>query len=152
MSDIFEKGVKIRAARAAAEVTRDTEEYVSSMRLALEGVQASNADIALSLRNEMIELQRNTGEALLSLTAEISALVTAIGAIEPVVVNVPETQLKLEQQPVTLNLPKSAIQVNVPDMKIPEPQVVIQGPERKIPKRLVIQHSDGTKATIKLED
>lgn len=145
---IFETAVQIRSAR---EATREVEDYVSSMRLALEGVQASNVDIVRTLRDEMIELQKKTAEALLSLTAEISELVAAIGAIEPVVVNVPETVLSLEQQPPIINIPKSAIQVKVPAIKIPEPQVVIQGSERKLPKRLKIKHSDGTSSSVELE-
>ena len=146
--NILDTGIQIRHAREAA---RAVDDYVGSMRLALEDVQASNVDMVRKLRDEMVELQQNTAEALLSLTAEISELVTALGAIEPVVVNVPETQLKLEQQPVTINLPKSAIRVDVPAIEIPEPQVVIQGPERQLPKRLKIKHTDGTMSTIEFE-
>ena len=148
-NDILETGIKIRHAREAA---RAVDDYVGSMRLALEDVQASNVEMVRKLRDEMVELQQNTAEALLSLTAGISELVTAIGAIEPVVVNVPETQLKLEQQPVTINLPKSAIQVKLPDIEIPEPQVVIQGSEKKMPKQLKIKHSDGTFSTIEFKE
>ncbi len=145
---ILDAAIQIRAGREAA---REVDDYVSSMRMALEGVQASNVDIVRTLRDEMIDLQRKTAEALLSLTAEISELVTALGAIEPVVVNVPETTIQLEQQPVTLNLPKSAIQVKVPDIEIPEAQVVIQESERRLPRRLKIKHSDGTSSSVELE-
>ncbi len=142
---IFETGIKIRHAREAG---RAVDDYVGSMRLALEDVQASNVDMVRALRDEMVELQQKTAEALLSLTAEISELVAVLAAVEPVVVNVPETVLSMEQQPAIINLPKSAIQVKMPDIKIPEPQVVIQESERKLPKRATVKHSDGTMSTI----
>ena len=146
---ILETGIKIRHAREAA---RAVDDYVGNIRLALEDVQASNVDMVRALRDEMVELQQKTAEALLSLTAEISELVKAIAAIEPVVVNVPETVLSMEQQPAIFNLPKSAIQVKMPAIKIPEPNVVIQESERKLPKRLQIQHSDGTVSKIEFKE
>ena len=145
--EILEAGIKIRHAREAA---RAVDDYVGSMRLALEDVQASNVDMVRALRDEMVELQRGTAEAILSLTTGISDLVAAIAAIE-IVVNVPETVLSMEQQPAIINLPKSAIQVKMPAIKIPEPHVVIQESERKLPKRLKINHSDGTKSTVDIE-
>ena len=67
--------------------------------------------------------------------------------VEPVVVNVPETILQLEQQPITVNVPKSAVQ-SKPVINMPEPKVVIDRPESKLPKGLRIKHSDGTQATV----
>lgn len=142
--EILETGIKIRHAREAA---RAVDDYVGSMRLALEDVQSSNVEMVRRLRDEMVELQRNTTEAILSLTSEISDLVAVLAAVEPVVVNVPETTVQLEQQPVTVNVPKSAVQ-NKPVINLPEPTVVIDKPESKLPKSLRINHSDGTQSTI----
>ena len=147
---ILETGIKIRHAREAA---RAVDDYVGSMRLALEDVQASNVDMVRALRDEMVEVQTKTLElqqAMIDQVAELVALLTD-RLSEPLVVNVPETQLKLDQQPVNINIPKSAIQVNLPDIKIPEPKVVIQKSERQLPKQLKIKHADGTFATIEFK-
>ena len=148
--EIFETGIKIRHAREAA---RAVDDYVGSMRLALEDVQTSNVEMVRALRDEMVEVQNKTLElqqALIDQIAELVALLTD-RLSEPLVVNVPETQLKLDQQPVTINIPKSAIQVKIPDIKIPEPQVVVQESERKLPKQRTIKHSDNTTSTIEFK-
>ena len=142
--EIFETGIQIRHAREAA---RAVDDYVGSMRLALEDVQASNVEMVRALRDEMVELQQKTAEALLSLAGEISGLVAAIAAIEPVVVNVPETTVQLEQQPVVVNVPKSAVQ-SKPVINLPEPKVVIDRPESNLPKKVIIRHSDKTQSVI----
>ncbi len=148
---ILETGIKIRHAREAA---RAVDDYVGSMRLALEDVQASNVEMVRALRDEMVEVQRKTLElqqAMIDQMADLVALLAdRLG--EPPVVNVPQTQLTMEQQPPIINIPKSAIQEKMPVIKIPEPTIVIQESERKLPKRLKIQHSDGTVSTIELKE
>jgi len=145
--EIFETGIKIRHAREAA---RAVDDYVGSMRLALEDVQTSNVEMVRALRDEMVEVQRETLESQQAMIEQIAELVSLLTdrLSKPLVVDIPQTQLTMDQQPVVINIPKSAIQVNVPDIKIPEPQVVIQESERKLPKRLTIKHSDGTISTI----
>ena len=141
---ILDTAIQIRSQRG---VGKAVEDYVGAMRLALEDVQSTNVEMVRRLRDEMVELQQQNAEALLALTEGISDLVSAIAAIEPVVVNVPETILQLEQQPVTVNVPRSAVQ-SKPVINLPEPKVVIDRPESKLPKSLRIKHSDGTQSTI----
>lgn len=84
------------------------------------------------------------------------------------VVNIPEAVLKLEQQPVTVNVPELRPVVNVPEsqsvvnlpemvvnlpqlastVNVPEAQVHV---ESKLPKMVVIEHSDGTQSRIRFE-
>ncbi len=147
MSDnnrILDTAIQIRSSREAAQAVG---EYMGSMRLALEDVQASNVEMVRKLRDEMVELQQKNADALLALTEGISELVTVLAAVEPVVVNVPETTVQLEQQPVTVNVPRSAVPIQ-PVINLPEPKVVIDRPESKLPKSLRIKHSDGTQSTI----
>lgn len=144
---ILDTAIQIRSKREAA---RAVEDYVGSMRLALEDVQTSNVEMVRALRDEMVEVQTKTLEsqqAMIDQMAELVALLTD-RLSEPLVVNVPETQLTMDQQPVNINVPKSAIQVKIPAIKIPEPKVVIQGPERQLPKGFKIKHADGTFATV----
>ena len=148
---ILETGIKIRHAREAA---RAVDDYVGSMRLALEDVQSSNVEMVRALRDEMVEVQTKTLEsqqAMIEQMAELVALLTD-RLSEPFVVDIPQTQLTMEQQPVTINLPKSAIEVKMPPIEIPEPKIVIQGPERKLPKKLTIRHSDNTMSTIEFKE
>ena len=147
---ILETGIKIRHAREAA---RAVDDYVGSMRLALEDVQASNVDMVRALRDEMVEVQTKTLESQQAMIDQMAELVTLLTdrLSEPLVVNVPETQLTMEQQPPIINIPKSAIQVKIPPIKIPEPKVVIQESERKMPKGFKIKHADGTFATIEFK-
>lgn len=141
---ILDAAIEIRTQR---EVGKAVHDYVGSMRLALEDVQSSNVEMVRRLRDEMVELQQKNAEALLSLTEGISELVAAIAAIEPLVVNVPETILQLEQQPVNINLPRSVVQ-SKPVINLPEPTVVIDRQESQLPKSLRINHSDGSRSTI----
>ncbi len=141
---ILDTAIQIRSQREAAKAVHD---YVGSMRLALEDVQATNVEMVRKLRDQMVELQQQNAEGMLSLTEAISDLVAAIAAIEPVVVNVPETTIQLEQQPVVVNVPKSAVN-SKPVINLPEPKVVIDRQESKLPKNLRINHSDGTQSTI----
>ena len=148
--EIFETGIKIRHAREAA---RAVDDYVGTMRLALEDVQASNVGMVRALRDEMVEVQAKTLEsqqAMIDQIAELVALLTD-RLSEPLVVDVPQTQLTMEQLPPVINIPKSAIQVKFPVIKIPEPTVVIQGAERQLPKLLKIKHADGTMSTVELK-
>jgi len=82
------------------------------------------------------------------------------------VVNIPEAVLRLEQQPVTVNVPEMRPVVNVPEsqsvvnlpemvvnlppstVNVPEAQVHV---ESKLPKMVVIEHSDGTQSRIRFE-
>ena len=148
--EILETGIKIRHAREAA---RAVDDYVGSMRLALEDVQASNVDMVRALRDEMVEVQTKTLESQQAMIDQIAELVALLAdrLSEPTIVNVPQTQLTMEQLPPVINIPKSAIQVKFPAINIPEPTVVIQGPERKLPKRLKIKHSDGTFSSVEFE-
>ncbi len=141
---ILDTAVEIRTKRVLAEVVDD---YAGSIRMALEEVQTTNVEMVRRLRDEMVELVQKQADGLLSLTEGIADLVAVIAAIEPVVVNVPETVLQLEQQPVVVNVPKSAVQSN-PVINLPEPKVVIDRQESKLPKSLRIKHSDGTQSTI----
>lgn len=142
---IFDTAVQIRNARQAS---RSVDTFLGSMRLALEKVQPENIETVRQLHDEMVELQQKTAETLLSLTMEISDLVAVLTAVKPVVVNVPETVLQLEQQPVTVNVPKATpVQVN-PVINVPPAQVVIDKPASNVPKRAMITHSDGTTSTV----
>ncbi len=145
--EILEAGIKIRHAREAAHAVND---YVGSMRLALEDVQTSNVEMVRALRDEMVEVQTKTLESQQAMIEQIAELVALLTdrLSEPLVVDIPQTQLTMDQQPVVINIPKSAIQVKIPDIKIPEPQVVIQESESKMPKRLTIKHYDGTMSSI----
>jgi len=147
---ILEAGIKIRHAREAA---RAVDDYVGSMRLALEDVQASNVGMVRKLRDEMVEVQTKTLESQQAMIDQVAELVALLAdrLSEPLVVNVPQTELKMDQQPVTINIPKSAIEVKMPAINIPEPHVVIQGAERKLPRRLKIKHSDGTSSSVEFE-
>ncbi len=148
---ILEAGIEIVHARHAAKAVND---YMGRMRLALEDVQASNVDMVRALRDEMVEVQTKTLEsqqAMIDQVAELVALLTD-RLSEPLVVNVPQTQLTMDQQPAIINIPTSAIQVKMPDIKIPEPTVVIQESERKLPKGFKIKHTDGTFATVEFKE
>ncbi len=148
--EILETGIKIRHAREAA---RAVDDYVGSMRLALEDVQASNVEMVRALRDEIVEVQTKALESQQALIDQVAELISLLGdrLSEPPVVNVPQTQLTMEAAPVTFNVPKSAIQVKIPAIKIPESKVVIQESERKMPKGLKIKHSDGTFATVEFQ-
>ncbi len=141
---VLEKAVEVRTERVAAQVVDD---YVGSIRLALEEVQTTNVEMVRRLRDEMVELVQKQADSLLSLTEQIAELVAAMAAVEPLVVNVPETVLQLEQQPVVVNVPKSAVQ-SKPVINLPEPTVVIDRQESKLPKIVKIKHSDGSQSTI----
>ena len=144
---IFDTALQIRHAREASKAVDD---YVGNMRLALQDVQASNVDMVRDLRDEMVELQTKSTEAVLSLAERISELVEVLANVEPIVVNVPETNLTLEAAPVNVTLPKPPATIK-PVINVPAPKVVIEKPEKpesKMPKSLRIKHSDGTQSTI----
>lgn len=143
---------QITATALAIRSARTMEDYVGTVQNATKlAVDQSNTDGLDSLRDEIIELQERSLELQESLVSAVVEMVAAFRDAVPLVVNVPETNLTMQQQPVTVNLPKAApVQVK-PVIKVPAPKVVIDKKEHKVPKRATITHSDGTTSIIKIE-
>jgi len=155
---IFNAALAVRSARAV-------DDYVGSIRMAHQEMQQTTIETTQALRDEMAErqlqtsemqlqtseMQERTLEAMQAMIDQMAQLMTFLAdrLSEPVVVNLPETRLRMDQQPVTVNVPKAVIQVN-PVINAPKPSVVIEKAESKLPKRITIKHSDGTQSTIEI--
>ncbi len=148
---IFNAALAVRSARGV-------HDYIGFSRMAVEQMQQANVESNEILRNDTIarqeqalEAQQQTLEAMQAMIDQMAQLMTFLTdrLSEPVVVKIPETRLTMDQQPITVNVPKTTVQVN-PVVTIPEPSVVIEKSESKLPKRLTIKHSDGTQSTIEI--
>ena len=135
---LLNDAVMIRTARAVDDSLRNIE---SARRLALDQAQ----DDMAQMREDMIEMQREAVEAQRRLIEQMTELLSFFREFlpNPVQVNVPETRLTLTQQPVTVNVPKAAIEFR-PNVTVPE--III--PDRPPPSRALIKHSDGTQSTV----
>lgn len=141
---VTETAFAIRSARAV-------EDYVGTVQKATKlAVDQSNTEGLDSLRAEIIELQERSLEVQEKLVSAIADMVASLRDAGPLVVNVPETKLTMQQQPVTVNVPKVAPVRVAPVIKVPQTKVVIEKAEKKIPKRAVIKHSDNTTSTIEI--
>ena len=145
---IFDAALEIRSARSM-------NDYLGSVRMALEESQESNLDTTRALRDEMVESQQKFLESqnqlvdvVQELMGQMTELVSSLRDLStPPVVNIPETKVILKQ-PVTVNVPKTAVNVKPTVVNIPEPKVTVEMPEKKLPTRATIKHSDGTMSTI----
>lgn len=144
---IFDTALQIRSARAV-------DDYLGSVRMALEESQENNLTAVRALRDEMVEgqqafleSQNQLVDAVREFMGQMTDLVAALGDLTPVV-NIPETKVTLQQQPVQVNVPKTTVNVKPTVVNIPEPKVTVEMPEKKLPDRLTIKHSDGTQSTI----
>lgn len=149
---ITETALAIRSARAMQDSTQAMGDYLGTAQEAMNlALSQSNPEGLDSLRDAIVDLHRTSLEMQEQLVSSIADMVAALRDADPLVVNVPETNLTLQQQPVTVNLPKAApVQVN-PVIKVPATKVVIDKKEHKVPKRATITHSDGTTSIIKIE-
>jgi hypothetical protein len=145
-------GQQITATALAIRSARAMEDYVGTVQSATKlAVEQSNTDGLDSLRDEIIELQQRSLELQENLVSAVVEMATSFKDAVPLVVNVPETNLTLQQQPVTVNLPKAApVQVK-PVIKVPATKVVIDKQKQAVPKRATITHADGSTSIIKIE-
>ena len=142
---ITETALAIRSARAM-------EDYVGTVQNATKlAVNQSNTDGLDSLRDEIIELQQRSLEVQEKLVSGVAEMVASLRDAGPLVINVPETKLTMQQQPVTVNVPKAAPVKISPVIKVPATKVVIDKQKHAIPKRATITHSDGSTSIIKIE-
>lgn len=155
--EIIDVALAIRGARSVQEYLSNVED---ASRLALNQsqqrqfeAQQVQFDDLQALRDEIAESQRKSVEMQQALVAQLGELVAFLTdrLSNPPVVNVPQAQVTLQQQPVTVNLPKTAVTMR-PTINVPEAQVIIQQPENTMPKRAIVKHSDGTMSTIELMD
>ena len=144
--EVAAMALSIRGARSVQDHLSNVE---NATRLALDQSQQRQFEDLQELRDEIMASQRKSAElqqALISQLGELVSLITDRLSTPPVV-NVPRTEVTLEQQPVNVTVPKTAITMR-PTIKIPETQVVIQPPEREVPRRAVITHSDKSTSMI----
>ena len=156
---ILDIAMQIRSARVV-------DEYMGSMRLALDETLRTNVDSVRAVRDDMVVMQTNASEAqdkilesqakiLESQQTLIDSVVELIAAIgermkDPVQVNVPETIVNVEVAPATVTIPKPPAQIKpVITVNVPEPKT--EKTASKLPKRITINHSDGTSSTIDLK-
>lgn len=112
-----------------------------------------STDAVQSMRDEVIESLRKTNELNASLIEQLAELLTFFKdhVAQVPIVNVPQANVTLEQQPITINVPKSAISVN-PVVNVPEAQIKIDHLPVELPTSATINHSDGTQSTIRFKD
>lgn len=110
--------------------------------------EASKQNKEDAVRQDTLDLQRELSMQMAEILSFMRELINQPPP-EPPIVNVtsPEVQVTLKQQPVNVDVPKATITVK-PTISVPEPKVVIQQAESKMPKRLTIKHSDGSMSTI----
>ena len=131
--------------------SRAMEGYVATVEKVTKlAVNKSHAEGLDALREEVLEIQKRSLEVQENLIAAIAEMLSSLRDAGPLVVNVPETKLTMQQQPVTVNLPKASPVQLAPVIKVPQTKVVIEKPEKKVPKRAIIKHSDGTQSTIEI--
>lgn len=149
---ITETALAIRSARAMQDSTQAMGDYLGTAQEAMNlALSQSNPKGLDSLRDAIVDLHQTSLEMQEKLVSSIADMVAALRDADPLVVNVPETKLTMEQQPVTVNVPKAApIKVN-PVIKVPQTKVVIEKPDRKVVKRAIIKHSDGTTSEIEFK-
>jgi len=145
--DLIQSAIALRTARAI-------DEHLTNMS-AIKRMQVENEiEEVLAFRDQYLSQQANKEVQESTLTKIIEALSRLIYLAEhPPKFAPPPTQITLEQQPVTVNIPKGTDTKPVvnfsPVVTIPESQVVIDRPE--MPMRAVIKHSDGTRSEIEFK-
>ena len=102
-----------------------------------------------TMRDEVIDSLRETNEMNAKLIEQLSELLTFFKQWVPTtpIVNVPHTNVTLNQQPVEVNVPKAALSFN-PTVNVPEVQVRIDRPPMDLPKTATVKHSDGSQSFI----
>lgn len=133
------------AVRTADAIDKHLNTVQQVTRLALD----ESRDSVQTMRDEVIESLRQANELNAKLIEQMAMLIDFFKdhVASPPVVNVPQANVTMTQQPVTVNVPTAAVQV-APKITVPEAQIVIDRPEPKLPTTATISHSDGTQSTI----
>lgn len=141
-NDLMATAMAVRTADAIEQHLGNVQQIT---RMALD----ESRDSVQTMRDEVIESLRQANELQGELIKQMAQLIDFFKehVATPPVVNVPQANVTMSQQPVVVNIPEAAVQV-APKITIPEAQIVIDRPEPKLPTTATIIHSDGTQSTI----
>lgn len=146
--EILDAALSIRNQRAVEEQIRLSSEAVKSqmemfkemMRLAVEESKPRTVE---EMQQDMVAILQQVANVLEFFKQRLEAPL-----MDPPVLNVtvPPNPVTLEQQPVVVNVPESAVQIT-PRIEVPVPTVTVEQPKAG-PRKATIKHSDGTQSTV----
>lgn len=135
-------------AALAVKTARAIDEHLGHVRQMTRLALEDNLKDTEEFRNQVMQGHDESIQLMRQLIVQLSSMLDFVKTLA-----IPtETTFKIEEQPVTVNLPETRVTVRpnitVPEIALPEPKVIIDKPEQNYPKGAVIHHSDGTQSKV----
>jgi hypothetical protein len=146
--EILDRALKIKAATA---INKAVESVAIRLAENAEGDTAQARQRLMEERSDVLDALMHDNQQLANQLLDIFRdILDVLEVIREQSAEPTEVSLKMDQQPVTVNVPKSTVSFN-PNIDIPVPSVTIEQPKRKIPTEALINHSDGSQSRVEFK-